>query len=95
MKTLAQGPEFDMKYHILNDFGACNSFKEESSDHFKDLHKLKLLKNVYVYLTSSQEEVMNNGLNVQFITSPGDEVRLTSKICQDLQFMQVFSAWFQ
>ena len=63
MKTLGREPEFDMKYHILHDFRACTSFKEEYFDHFKDLHKLKLLKNAYVYLTSSQEGDMNNVLN--------------------------------
>ena len=40
-----------MKYHILHDFGTSTSFKEKSSDHFKDLQKLKLLTNVDVNLT--------------------------------------------
>ena len=32
-----------MKYHILHDFRASTPFKENSSDHFKDVHKLKIL----------------------------------------------------
>ena len=28
-----------MKYHIFHDFRTSTSFKEKSSDHFKDLHK--------------------------------------------------------
>ena len=36
---------FDMKYHILHDVRISTPFKEKSSDHFKDLSKLKLLTN--------------------------------------------------
>ena len=50
--------------------------EEKFSNHFIDLHKLRLLTNVDVNLTSSPE-VMNNALNVQFIALPGNEVRLT------------------
>ena len=37
--------EFDVKYHILHDFRTSTPFKEISSHYFKDLRKLKLLKN--------------------------------------------------
>ena len=47
-----QGLEFDMKYHILHDFGTSTPFEATSSDHPKDLHKLKLLTNFCVNLTS-------------------------------------------
>ena len=43
-----------MKYHMLHDFRISTSFKEKSSDHFKDLHKLNLLTKFDVNLTSSQ-----------------------------------------
>ena len=58
-----------MKYRILYDFRTSASFKEKSSDHFKDLHKLKLLTNFDVNLTnfdvnltSSTGEVIHNVL---------------------------------
>ena len=53
-----------MKYHILHDFTAPILFKEESSDHFKALHKLKLLTNFNVNLTSFLGEVINYVLNI-------------------------------
>ena len=56
---LGQGLDFDMKYHILLDFTTSISFKEKSSAHFKDLHKLKLLTNFDVSLTSCSGGVMN------------------------------------
>ena len=43
---------FDVKYSILHDFRKSALFKEKLSDHFKDLHKLKLLTNLDVNLTS-------------------------------------------
>ena len=43
--------QFVMKYNILHVFRTSNSFKEKRSDHFKDLHKLKLLINFDVNLT--------------------------------------------
>ena len=48
-----------MKYHILNDFRTSTPFKEKSSDHFKDLHKMELLTNFYVNLTSFLGGVRN------------------------------------
>ena len=42
---LRQRLEFDMEYHIFPDFITSTLFKEKSSDHFKDPHKLKLLTN--------------------------------------------------
>ena len=37
-----------MKYHLLHRFKASATFKKKFSDHFKDLHELKLLLNVDV-----------------------------------------------
>ena len=59
-----QGLEFDITYHIMRDFRASTPFKEKSSDHFKDLHRLKLLTNFEVSLTSSLGGVANYVLNV-------------------------------
>ena len=50
---------FEMKYHILHNFKTSTSIKEKSSDHFKDLPKLKLLKDFDVNLTSSTGRVLN------------------------------------
>ena len=48
-----------MKYHVLHDFIISAPFKEKSSDHFKDLHKMELLTNFDSSLTSFLEGVMN------------------------------------
>ena len=48
-----------MKYHIWHDFRTSTPIKEKSSDHFKDLHKLKLLINFDANLTLSPGRVMN------------------------------------
>ena len=48
-----------MKYPVLHDFMSSTPFEEKSSDHFKDLHKLELLTNFDIILTSSLEGVMN------------------------------------
>ena len=53
-----------MKYDILHDFRASAPFKEKSSDHLKDLNKLKLLTNSDVNLTSFLGGVMNYGLTL-------------------------------
>ena len=50
---------FDMKYHILHNFRTPTPFKETSSHHFKDLHKLKLQAKSDVSLMSSPGGVMN------------------------------------
>ena len=55
---LSQGSEFDMKYHVLHDFIASTPFEERSSDHFKDLHKLELLRNIDISLKSFLGGVM-------------------------------------
>ena len=47
-----QGSEFHMKYHILQDSRTSTPFEEKSSDHFKNLHKMKLLSNFDINLTS-------------------------------------------
>ena len=41
-----------MEYHILHDFRTSTPFKEKSSDHFIDHHKMKLLTNFDINLTS-------------------------------------------
>ena len=51
-QALRSGLEFTTKYHILHDFRTSTPFEETSSDHFKDLCKLKLLTNFDVNLTS-------------------------------------------
>ena len=51
--------EFDIKYHVLHDFITCTPFEEKSSDHFKDIHKMELLTNFDINLTSFLGEVMN------------------------------------
>ena len=48
-----------MKYHVLHDFITSTSFEEKSFNHFKDLHKMELLTNFDVSLTSFLEGVMN------------------------------------
>ena len=48
-----------MKYHVLHDFITSTSFEEKSSDHFKDLHKMELLTNFDISLTSFLGRVMN------------------------------------
>ena len=53
-----------MKYNILHDFRIPIPFKEKSSDHFKDLHKLKRLKYFDVHLTSFLGRVIDYVLNV-------------------------------
>ena len=39
-----------VKYHIMHGFRNSTLFKRNSSNHFKDLHNLKLLKNFDVNL---------------------------------------------
>ena len=48
-----------MNYHILHHFRTSASFKEKSSDHFKDLHKMELLTNFDINLTTFLGGVMN------------------------------------
>ena len=48
-----------MKYHVLHDFITSTSVEEISSDHFKDLHKMELLTNFDISLTSFLGGVMN------------------------------------
>ena len=50
---------FDIKYHILHEFGTSTPFTKTSSDQFKDLYKLKLLTNFDVNLTTFLGEVTN------------------------------------
>ena len=55
----SEGSEFDMKYHVLHDFTTFTPFEEKSSDHFKDLHKMELLTNFDISLTSFLGGVTN------------------------------------
>ena len=77
-KRYCQRLEFDMKYHILHDFRTSTPFWEKSSDHFKNLHKLKLMTNFDFNLTSFLG-VISYVFNIKFISPPGDDVRWTSK----------------
>ena len=70
------GAEFDMKYHILHDFKFSTSFKEKSSEHFKDLHKLKLLTSFDVNLISLPGRLTNLLPNSSFSIPPRNDVRL-------------------
>ena len=48
-----------MKYHVLHDFITSTPFEEKSSNRFKDLHKMELLTNFDICLTSFLGGVMN------------------------------------
>ena len=48
-----------MKHHVLHDLVTSTPFEEKSSDHFKDLHKMVLLTNFDISLTSCLRVVMN------------------------------------
>ena len=48
-----------MKYHVLHDFITSTSFEEKSSDHSKVLHRMELLTNFHISLTSFLGGVMN------------------------------------
>ena len=48
-----------MKYQVLHDFITSTPFEEKSSDHFTDLHKMKLLTNFDISMTSFVGGVMN------------------------------------
>ena len=45
------GLQFDWKYQILHDFKTSTSFNEKSSDHVKDVHKLRVLTIFYINQT--------------------------------------------
>ena len=47
-----------MKYHVLHEFITLTPFEEKSSDHFKDLHKMELLTNFDISMTSFLGGVM-------------------------------------
>ena len=53
-----------MKYHILHVFKTFIAFKEKSSDHFKDIYKLKFLTSSDVNMTSILGGVPNYVLNL-------------------------------
>ena len=48
-----------MKYHILHVFRTSIEFLKNSSDHFKDIYKLKLLTSFNVNMTSFLKGVPN------------------------------------
>ena len=48
-----------MKYHILQVFETSIEFIKKSSDHFKDIYKLKLLTSFDVNMTSFLKGVPN------------------------------------
>ena len=53
-----------MKYHIVHHSRTPISFKEKPTNHCKDLHKLKLVTNFDVNLTSVSGGVMDKTLFV-------------------------------
>ena len=59
-----RGSEFDMKYHILHVFRTSIEFIKKSSDHFKNIYKLKLLTSFDVNMTSFPKGVPNYVLNL-------------------------------
>ena len=61
-----------MKYHVSYHFRPSTLLKKQSSNDIKDLHKLKLLKNFDVNLTSSPGGVTNLTINTLFITPQFD-----------------------
>ena len=48
-----------MKYHVLHDFLTSTPFQQKSSDYFKGLHKMDLLTNFDISLTSFLGGVTN------------------------------------
>ena len=80
-----------MKYQILHDFRTPTPFKEKSSDHFKDLYKLKLLTNFNVNLTSFLGGVINyNSCVICLIHNYSwPRCQIDIKICLQLQFMRI------
>ena len=48
-----------MKYHVLHDLITSTPFEEKSSDHFKVRHKMELLTNFDISLTSFLGGIMN------------------------------------
>ena len=48
-----------MKHYVLHDFITSTPFEEKSSDHVKDLHKMELLTNFDISLTSFLGGVIN------------------------------------
>ena len=48
-----------MKYCLLHDFITSTPFEEKSSNHFGDLHKMELLTNFDISLTSFLGRGMN------------------------------------
>ena len=53
-----------MKYHILQFFKTSIKFIEKSSDHFRDIYKLKFLTSYDVNMTSFLRGVPNYVLNL-------------------------------
>ena len=53
-----------MKYHIFQVLKTSIEFIEKSSDHFKDLYKLKLLTSFDVNMTSFLKGIPNYVLNL-------------------------------
>ena len=53
-----------MRYHVLQVFKTSVEFIEKSSDHFKDIYKLKLLTSFDVNMTSFLKGVPNYVLNL-------------------------------
>ena len=62
-----------MKYHIFQVFKTSIEFIEKSSDHFKDIYKLKVLTSFDVNMMLFLKGVPN-----YVLTPPGNDIRLIS-----------------
>ena len=79
----------NMKYHIFQVFKTSIKFIKKSSDHFKDIYKLKFLTSFDVYMTSCLKGVPNYVLLL--IHNSSKKCRQNDiKICQELQFIKIF-----
>ena len=54
-----------MKYHVLYVFITSTALKEKSSDHFKDIYKMKLVTNFDVNMMSFLGGVPNYVINIK------------------------------
>ena len=55
---------------MLHDVRASTAYKEKSSEHFKDIYKLKLLANFNLDLTSSSKESYKLNVYILLVTLP-------------------------
>ena len=78
-----------MKDLIMHYFKTLTPFKEKFSDHFKDLHKLKLLTNIDVSLTSSPGRVTNSKFDTATILYLTSEYYSSSVLSEKFYFLEI------